>query len=100
MAVSERLGGEHAPSRFSGEEIARRGEEIYAQSARSWVETEANIGKILSIDIETGDYELGDDLVATSLRLRERHPGAAIWTKRVGYDAVYAIGGTGTSIVP
>lgn len=82
--------------RFSGEEIARRGEELYNQGIRARVETDENVGRILSIDIESGDYELGDDLLATSRRLQVRHAGAAIWTKRVGYNVVYALGGTRT----
>ena len=36
-------------SRFSGEEIAQRGEELYEQRFRILVETEENIGKIISI---------------------------------------------------
>jgi hypothetical protein len=82
--------------RFSGEEIARRGEKWYERSIRPQVKTEGNIGKILSIDIETGDFEVGEDPLITSRRLQARHPDAAIWTKRVGYDAVYAIGGDPT----
>lgn len=84
--------------RFTSDEIAQRGEALYEGSIRSRVEAEPNIGKILSIDIETGAYELGDDPVATSRRLQARHSDAAIWTKRVGYDAVYAIGGTRTRV--
>jgi len=86
--------------RFSGEEIARRGEELYEQRIRARVETEENIGKILSIDIETGDSEIGDDPVRTSRRLQARHAGAAIWTRRIGYNAVYALGGTVTRTTP
>lgn len=82
--------------RYSGGEIARRGEELYDRSVRARVEVEENVGKILSIDIETGDYELGDDPVITSQRLQARNPGAAIWTRRVGYNVVYALGGTRT----
>ena len=81
-------------SRFTGEEIARRGEEIYKQSIRANVETEDNIGKIISIDIETGDYEIGDDPVDTGSRLQAKHPDAAIYGKRIGYNAVYSLGGT------
>jgi hypothetical protein len=44
--------------RFSGEEIYEQGERIYTENLRSQVETEDNIGKIISIDIKTGDYEL------------------------------------------
>lgn len=84
--------------RFSSEEIARRGEECYERAIRARVEAEENIGKILSIDVETDEYELGDDPVSTSRRLHARHDDAAIWTKRLGYDAVYAISGARTRI--
>jgi hypothetical protein len=80
--------------RYSGEEIARRGEALYEQSLRAKVETEENIGKIISIDIETGDYEIGNDVIAAGRLLLAKHPDAATWTKRIGYNAVYALGGT------
>ncbi|KYC38646.1 hypothetical protein WA1_36330 [Scytonema hofmannii PCC 7110] len=79
---------------LSSQEIARRGKELYQRSIRTKVETEENIGKIISINVETGDYEIGDDLVETSLRLRAKQPDAALWGERIGFDAVYAIGGT------
>jgi len=80
--------------RFSGEEIARRGKELYERQIRALVETQANIGKIVSIDIETGDYEIGEDLIATGDRLFARHPGAALCGARIGFNAVYAVGGS------
>lgn len=79
--------------RFSGEEIADRGEQLYEQSIRAQVETEENIGKIISIDIETGDYEIDADPLLAGLRLQARHPDAAIYGKRIGCNAVFAIGG-------
>jgi methanogenic corrinoid protein MtbC1 len=57
-------------SALSSQEIARRGRELCERSIRAKVETEENIGKIVSINVETGDYEIGNDLVETSLRLR------------------------------
>lgn len=80
--------------RFSGEEIARRGEEVYQQRVRALVEIQENIGKIVSIDIESGDFEVGDDLISTGDRLFLRHPGAALYGARIGYDSVYAVGGS------
>jgi hypothetical protein len=80
--------------RFNSKEVVRRGEELYAQKIRSQVETEANIGKLVSIDIETGDYEIGtDDSLEAPRRLHTKHPGAAVYTKRIGYNAVYTLGG-------
>jgi hypothetical protein len=80
--------------RYTGDEIERRGQELYEHSIRPLVETDQNIGKIISIDIETGDYEIDDDLIVTGRRLQAKHPDAAIYGKRIGYNAVFAIGGT------
>ena len=80
--------------RFSSEEIRRRGTELYQRGIRSQVESLENVGKLVSIDIETGDYEVGDDASPDApLRLHAKHPGAALYTIRIGYDAVYALGG-------
>jgi hypothetical protein len=74
--------------------ISRIGHEIYETQLRSQVETEENIGKLISIDINTGDYEIGEKLLSTIRRLQARRPAAEIWTERIGYDAVYAVGGS------
>jgi hypothetical protein len=79
--------------RFSSEEIAQRGQEIYSNSIRTQVETAENIGRIVSINIETGEYVIGDDLVTTSLELQTKQPDAALWGERIGFNAVYAVGG-------
>src|SRR5207253_3307207 len=49
--------------RFASEEVARRGKELYEQRLRPQVETDENIGKIISIDVESGDYAIDDDLL-------------------------------------
>ncbi|WP_016952915.1 hypothetical protein [Anabaena sp. PCC 7108] len=80
--------------KLSDDEITQRGKELYENSIRSLVETPENIGKIISINVETGEYEIGDDLLTTSLRLRTKQADAALWTERIGFNAVYAVGGT------
>ena len=84
--------------RFSLEEIGRRGQQLYEQSLRSQVEIEENVGKQIVIDIETGEYEIDEDGLAASRRLLAKHPGAALYGARIGYDAVYALGGMLTRI--
>jgi hypothetical protein len=79
--------------RISDEEIDRRGASLYEGSIRPLVETEANIGKHIVIDVETGDYEIDSDGLAASHRLLARHPGAGLYGARIGYDAVYALNG-------
>ncbi len=83
-------------SGYDGEEVKRRGKAWYAQTVRAQVETEANIGKVVVIDVETGAYLVDDDVlnpVRAALALRQQHPGAMLWGERIGYNAVYALGG-------
>jgi hypothetical protein len=79
--------------RLSDAEIDRRGQEMYEQYIRAKVETAENIGKQIVIDVETGAYEIDSDGLAASRRLLVKHPEAALFGARIGYDAVYALGG-------
>jgi hypothetical protein len=79
---------------FSQEEIAQRGRELYQKYLSAKVETASNIGKIIAIDLNTRDYEIDTDLIVACDRLKARHPNSVTWLERVGYDAVYAVGGT------
>jgi hypothetical protein len=79
---------------LSRDEIARLGKEIYQNHLRDKVEQADNIGKIIAIDLNTGAYEINKDLIVACDRLKAGHPDAITWLERVGYDAVYAIGGT------
>jgi len=82
--------------RYSKEEFARRGNEIYQSQVRPQVE-EGNHGKIVAIDIETGDietgaFELANDTITASNRLLERNPDAQIWRVRIGHKGVHRFG--------
>ena len=78
--------------RYSKEEFARRGDEIYESQVRSQVE-EGNHGKIVAIDIETGAFEVDESEVAACNRLEARYPDAQIWIIRVGSRHVRRFGG-------
>lgn len=77
--------------RYSKEEFARRGQAIYEQRVRPQVE-EGNRGRIVAIDIETGEFEVGDDTLAASGQLLVRCPEAQPWLVRIGYKAVHRWG--------
>lgn len=79
---------------YPGNELGRIGHEYFETRLRAEVVTADNIGKIISIDIDTGDYEIGEDLLVTANSLLNRHKEAAIWSERIGYNAVYAVGGS------
>ena len=83
-------------ARLSNEEIALRGQELYNQQIAPLVETNDNIGKIVVIDVETGDYEVDTVGMYASERLRAKHPDAALLGLRIGYIAVESFGGVGT----
>ena len=78
--------------RYSKEEFARRGDEIYESQVRSQFE-EGNHGKIVAIDIETGDFEVDAGEIDACDRLEARHPDAQIWMVRIGSRHVRRFGG-------
>ena len=69
--------------RYSKEEFARRGDEIYDRDIRPHIEP-ADEGKFVVIDIETGEYEVDQDELAASDRLLARRLDAQMWTRRIG----------------
>lgn len=77
--------------RYSKEEFARRGNEIYDSQVRSQVEKD-NHNKIVAIDIETGAFEVADTPIAAVDRLYDRYPDAQPWVIRIGHRAVYRFG--------
>lgn len=80
--------------RYSKEEFARRGHEIYEQQVRPQVE-DGNDGKIVAIDIETGIFEVAEDTLTASDRLLARCPNAQTWFVRVGHQALHRFGPRG-----
>ena len=77
--------------RYSKEEFARRGNEIYESQVRQRVE-EGNHGRLVAIDIETGAYELADTPIEAVDQLYEKHPDAQPWVIRIGHRAVFRFG--------
>jgi hypothetical protein len=78
--------------RFTAEEIQQRGEAIYEHEIKKQIEPTEQ-GRICVIDIETGEYEIDDTMLDASRRALAKHPGAALWGLRIGYDVVYSFGG-------
>ena len=74
--------------KYSKEEFAQRGNEIYETQICPQVE-EGNHGRIIAIDIETGAFKLAKDTITASDKLLERYPDAQIWLIRIGYKGVH-----------
>jgi len=64
--------------RYSKEEFARRGNELYERQIRPQVQ-DGNEGKVVAIDIETGMFEVAEDTLTASHRLLARCPEAQTW---------------------
>jgi len=75
--------------KYRMEDHARMANELY-EKIRPIIEP-GNHGKILAVDVDSEDYELGDDILSTGDRLLARHPDAQMWTFRIGYPYVYRI---------
>lgn len=78
--------------RYSKQEFARLGDEIYERDIRPMVERDHQ-GKIVAIDIETGEWEMDTDEITACERLKARYPDAQIWIVRVGSRYVRRFGG-------
>ena len=74
------------------EQVSDLGERIYREKIRPTL-TEADIGKFVHVDINTGEYEIDTDDVSGEDKLCQRVPQPKIYTLRVGYSAAYFMGG-------
>jgi hypothetical protein len=83
--------------RYDKEEYARRGMEMYEKVVRPQVGKPENRGRLVAVDIETGDFELDDGSGLHSRRLLARSPDAQILEMRIGYKAARRFG---NAVVP
>ena len=74
--------------RLSKEEIARRGSDIYERQVRTVVEAD-NQGRIVAIDVMSGEFELADSVLTAAARLRARLPEAEVFVLRIGHPALH-----------
>jgi hypothetical protein len=77
--------------RYSNEEFAQRGDDMYNREIRPQVESKHK-GKFVAIDIETGMWELDADALTACDRLIARNPDSQTWLVRVGYPYLHRIG--------
>jgi len=78
---------------LNSEEVARRAENLYDERIRQEVEREENMGKMVIIDIETGEYAMDKTGLEAVKHLREKNPNGRFFGIRIGYKTAAAIGG-------
>jgi hypothetical protein len=77
--------------RYSKQEHAQLGKQIYEHDLRARLEP-VNDGKIVAIDVDTKEFEVGESVISTTQRLLARLPDAQIWCVRIGHRAVHRFG--------
>ncbi len=77
----------------SVEEIAVKAKHMYADRIQQYVETPENIGKMLTIDVETGEYFIDESGVEGIMFLKAKRPLARLFAIRIGYSATFGFGG-------
>lgn len=85
--------------RRNAEEVARLGQDVYERSVRARVEGEANDGRFVVLDVDSGAYEVADEALAATARLRERlGPEAVFYLMRVGRPSAFRMRRAGFSV--
>ena len=77
----------------TNEEAAVIGRGIYNEKICDSLGPECR-GKIVVIDVHSGDYEIADKGIDATMSLLARRPDAFIWQERVGFNAVHSMGGS------
>ncbi|BAZ29458.1 hypothetical protein NIES4074_19040 [Cylindrospermum sp. NIES-4074] len=78
---------------LSREEVGRRARDLYDNGIRQQVETEENIGKMVIINIETGEYAVDKIGLESARYLRNKHPFARLFGIRIGYKVAASFSG-------
>jgi hypothetical protein len=77
--------------KYETDEVVDLGKAIYQEKIKHLVEPAEN-GKFVVIDVESGDYELDEQIIPALDRLRDRHPNAITYAGRVGFRTAYNLG--------
>lgn len=77
--------------RYAKEEHAKRGVALYEQQVRPLVEP-GNQGKIVAVDIDSGEFEVAEDTLTAADRILARCPDAQLWFVRIGHRGVHRFG--------
>lgn len=78
---------------WTNEEVVTAGSKLYEQKIRPLVETPENIGKMLTLDVETGEYKIGSNSIEGAIELKKNRPMARLFTVRIGHDVGVSFGG-------
>lgn len=76
--------------KYTIDEICDCGEKVYEEQIRRLVEPLEN-GKFIVIDIESGDYEIAEEELDASHRLKARRPESIRFLAKIGCRASHRL---------
>ena len=71
--------------------LSTKGKEIYERIRRE-LEPEHK-GKIVAIEVDSGDYFLGKNVIEATRKGREKHPDKVFYLIRIGFPSIYTYTG-------
>lgn len=70
------------------EELGEKGQKIYDEILKPLLEP-GHKGEIVAIEVESGDYFLGESVLEATGKGREKYPNKVFYAVRIGYPVVY-----------
>jgi hypothetical protein len=83
-----------APTPEQRKEIVRRGEAIYKTKLRATINTPENFGKMLVINVDTGDYAIDASHITAVDVVRALSPEGQLFSMRIGHRTLTRTGNT------
>ncbi len=75
---------------FTAADVVRLGKEIYYRDILPQIES-GNEGRVVAIDVGSGDYEIAESATISAARLRLRKPNAEVFFMRIGFPTMARI---------
>lgn len=76
---------------YTNEELAELGEAVFEREIAERLRGR-DLRDFVAIEVGSGDYEVDSDEGLAMRRLRDRHPGAVFWIRRVGSAVSHTFG--------
>ncbi|MBC8521346.1 MAG: hypothetical protein ISS94_02925 [Candidatus Syntrophoarchaeum sp.] len=74
-------------ARYTTKELCSKGEKIYGEIKEKLEPTLNN--KFVAIEVDSGDYFIGNDAIEAADKARERYPGSVFFLVRIGHPAAF-----------
>ncbi|RLG23815.1 hypothetical protein DRN76_04870 [Methanosarcinales archaeon] len=74
-------------AKYTTKELCFKGEKIYVE-IKETLEPTLN-SKFVAIEVDSGDYFIGNDAIETTERAKKRYPDSTFFLVRIGHSAAF-----------